>query len=409
MPQTSICIPTRNRAGELRNALQHLTTFNRLDFEVVVSDNHSDDDTPAVVESFRDKLPSLYYFRQNEPLNFHETQSPPFNLAVGDYLVYLSDDDILLEDGVLEAVAALEADPSLAVLYCAWQEVTDGVLGTKHQDVETAERYSFTDLLHINEQVRAVEMPIMRRTAYEKALPPRQFQFGFDLFALSQLLKVGDMMVYPTLTHLVTRHAGQASTQLYRGDILQCYLADYELLAANTADLDPLNAMISISEKMSEQYVVAAQRALDDMKFMHARTLVARASAYGNRAARRWIARMDGEMWPLVVADAAVAYAKTAGSVTRIVAEHTSETEPVIAALSKLATPMDVLSGGVDELMFLPWSDDEFFFYSDVNTLRLREAVTGAPVRKARSLQQLRSATGVGGQAEGEGLCQAAS
>jgi hypothetical protein len=70
---------------------------------------------------------------------------------------------------------------------------------------------------------------------------------------------------------------------------------------------------------------------------------------------------------------------------------------------------MDVLSGGVDELMFLPWSDDEFFFYSDVNTLRLREAVTGAPVRKARSLQQLRSATGVGGQAEGEGLCQAAS
>lgn len=401
MPQVSICIPTRNRAHFLRSALEHLAKFSRLDFEVVISDNHSSDDTADVVESFRDRIPALYYVRQNEPLNFYETQLPPFNVAAGDYLVYLSDDDRLVEDGVVETIDRFEADPSIAAIYCAWQEVMDGVRGSRHQHFDEPVRYTLSDLPKVLRDLKAAEMPFMRRSAYERSVSPIQYQYGFDLYTLSQLLKAGDILLTPTLTHMVTRHEGQESTKLYRDELLQCYLADYELLTSNAPSLDPLVAMVSIAEKMSLQYIVAAQRALDDLRFFQARTLFERAKVYGNAAAREWVEKLDNEMWPLVVADVAIGFARTAGKVSRIAAELTAETELVVEAMSKLATPIEVVSGTADELMFLSWQEDEFFFYADVETLRMREALAGQPLRKARSLAQLRAVTRLGpGEAE---------
>lgn len=53
-PQFSIVIPTRNRARLLRGALQSLCNQTFRDFEVIISDDHSEDDTRSVVASFAD-------------------------------------------------------------------------------------------------------------------------------------------------------------------------------------------------------------------------------------------------------------------------------------------------------------------------------------------------------------------
>jgi len=56
-PLLSVCIPTYNRAKLLSRHLEHLRGF-RLDLEIVVCDNHSADDTPALAASFAAGFPA---------------------------------------------------------------------------------------------------------------------------------------------------------------------------------------------------------------------------------------------------------------------------------------------------------------------------------------------------------------
>ncbi|HXM76782.1 MAG TPA: glycosyltransferase, partial [Thermoanaerobaculia bacterium] len=53
-PLISVVIPTRERAAKLRYTLQTVLSQPGDDFEVVVSDNASEDATAETVSSFRD-------------------------------------------------------------------------------------------------------------------------------------------------------------------------------------------------------------------------------------------------------------------------------------------------------------------------------------------------------------------
>ena len=69
-PLLSLCIPTYNRGGILRQALDHLVAlpvFNESDdIEVVISDNASTDETQEVGESFVARYPDRIHYYRNE-------------------------------------------------------------------------------------------------------------------------------------------------------------------------------------------------------------------------------------------------------------------------------------------------------------------------------------------------------
>ena len=51
----TVGIPTYNRSGLLREAIESVLAQTFTDFRLIVSDNASDDDTPEVVRSFDDE------------------------------------------------------------------------------------------------------------------------------------------------------------------------------------------------------------------------------------------------------------------------------------------------------------------------------------------------------------------
>lgn len=55
----SVCIPTFNNAGYLRDSIRSVLTQRFEDFELIVLDDASTDNTPAVVEAIHD--PRLRY------------------------------------------------------------------------------------------------------------------------------------------------------------------------------------------------------------------------------------------------------------------------------------------------------------------------------------------------------------
>lgn len=92
-PFFSIIIPTRNRAHLLKDAIGSALAQEFPEFEVVVSDNFSSDETRAVSESFGDSR--IRYVRTESPLSMTGSWSFALSQANGEWVTILSDDSVL--------------------------------------------------------------------------------------------------------------------------------------------------------------------------------------------------------------------------------------------------------------------------------------------------------------------------
>lgn len=116
MVQLSIIIPTRNRDTLLRNTLESICkqTFPKTDFEVIINDNGSTDDTKAVVESFASKIPNLIYHYDAKP-GLHVGRHNGYKLSRSEILVY-ADDDIEAFPTWLEGIYESFSDPNVMLV-----------------------------------------------------------------------------------------------------------------------------------------------------------------------------------------------------------------------------------------------------------------------------------------------------
>ncbi len=103
-PFLTICIPTYNRAEYLRRCLLSLTAQSG-DFEIVISDNASQDETSEVVSEFP-HMP-IRYVRQSENVGATENFVRVIGLAEGEYVCVVTDDDWAVPGGIARLSAWL--------------------------------------------------------------------------------------------------------------------------------------------------------------------------------------------------------------------------------------------------------------------------------------------------------------
>lgn len=93
-PFFSIVIPTYNRAADLQFALFCIFRQTFSDFEVVISDNCSNDNTKSVVQNIKDKR--IRYFRLKKTVGNAVNFRNGIKRAKGKYVFFHSDDDFIL-------------------------------------------------------------------------------------------------------------------------------------------------------------------------------------------------------------------------------------------------------------------------------------------------------------------------
>jgi abequosyltransferase len=110
-PLLTIAIPTYNRARYLELCLVHLSRQYRgheQDLDLIVSDNHSTDDTEKVVESFIAKGLPIRYVKQNENIGADKNFADCFARARGKYVLIFGDDDIFLDRAISSIITVLK-------------------------------------------------------------------------------------------------------------------------------------------------------------------------------------------------------------------------------------------------------------------------------------------------------------
>ena len=101
-PFFSIVIPTYNRALDLQLALYCILRQSFSDFEIIVSDNCSTDNTRDVVSKFKDK--KIRYLRNKKNIGVIPNIKKTIKYAKGEYVFLHSDDDFLLEKNSLKEI-----------------------------------------------------------------------------------------------------------------------------------------------------------------------------------------------------------------------------------------------------------------------------------------------------------------
>lgn len=90
-PTFSICIPNYNYAQYIGETIQSVLSQSCQDFEIIVADNASTDNSVAVVESFQD--PRIRLIRNRYNIGFAPNLQRASETACGSYMLMLSSDD----------------------------------------------------------------------------------------------------------------------------------------------------------------------------------------------------------------------------------------------------------------------------------------------------------------------------
>lgn len=89
---TSVIIPTKNRSKELQRAIHSVLSQTYQQFEIIVVDDHSEEDIRSCVESFNDNR-ITYYKSTKSPSNANVCRNIGLQNAKGGYIAMLDSDD----------------------------------------------------------------------------------------------------------------------------------------------------------------------------------------------------------------------------------------------------------------------------------------------------------------------------
>jgi len=123
----SIGLPIYNGANRVTRALGTLLAQTYKNFELIISDNASTDDTESVCRSYAAKDVRIKYIRQKENLGHIGNLYFLLKEAKGEYFMWVADDDWWNEKYIEKLVDALDKNPDYGVAQSSFDRIlTDG-------------------------------------------------------------------------------------------------------------------------------------------------------------------------------------------------------------------------------------------------------------------------------------------
>jgi predicted SAM-dependent methyltransferase len=122
MPRVSVFMPSYNHADYVAAAIKSVLEQSFQDFEIVVTDDGSDDGTPDIIAAFDEPRLKLKRFPANRGAAFATNDA--IRRCSGELLALLSSDDVFLPHKLERQVAFLDANPQVGAVF-GYPEIID--------------------------------------------------------------------------------------------------------------------------------------------------------------------------------------------------------------------------------------------------------------------------------------------
>lgn len=123
VPRVSIGLPVYNGENYLAEALDTLLAQTFTDFELIISDNGSQDGTEEICRCYADRDRRVRYFREESNRGCAWNYNRVLELARGEYFTWAAHDDIWDRTFLARTVEVLDEQPSVLRCFCRYSLV----------------------------------------------------------------------------------------------------------------------------------------------------------------------------------------------------------------------------------------------------------------------------------------------
>ncbi len=201
-PLVSIGMPLYNEEKYVSQALDSLLTQDFKDFQLVISDNASQDATQRICLDYVGRDSRIRYFRNEFNLGSTENFNRAFRLSSGKYFMWASGHDLWAPCFISRCVAILDADPSVILCYPRSRFIN-------REGREQATKMSYTDTRNMNTLYRfnavlwrlvcfSAIYGVIRSKALKETRLARKV-YGPDDLLLAELALIGSFAHVPEL------------------------------------------------------------------------------------------------------------------------------------------------------------------------------------------------------------------
>jgi glycosyltransferase involved in cell wall biosynthesis len=162
-PVVSVIIPTYNQADLLKKSLQSLLDQTFPDWEAIVIDNNSEDDTKEVVKNLQDQR-IIYETFHNQGI-IAASRNLGIHLAKGDYIAFLDSDDLWYPPKLSECLKKMQQGKEI-VCHGLWIR-KDGILQNKLIPTPPYQNF-YKTLLYNGNSVIATSAVIMKKQCFDR-------------------------------------------------------------------------------------------------------------------------------------------------------------------------------------------------------------------------------------------------
>lgn len=208
----SIGLPVYNGEDHIADAIRSFQDQTFDDFEIIVSDNASEDDTEKIVRQLADDDPRIRYCRSEVNVGANRNYNRTFALSTGELFKWAAHDDTVEPTYLARCVEVLDRDPSVVLVHSETDYIgadgrpllplargfvgTDGyierlVMDGAAADGLASERVNVRFGTVVNRMTAFYDIfGVGRRSAFEQTLLLRQY-YGTDKVFLAEMAVQG--------------------------------------------------------------------------------------------------------------------------------------------------------------------------------------------------------------------------
>ncbi len=145
MPAVSVIIPTYNRAPYIRDSIKSVLGQTCSDYEIIVVDDGSTDDTQIALLPWVDEGTIRYAYQDNQGVS--TARNFGVRLAKGKYIAFLDSDDLFLPTKLEKQIAYLDANPDKAFVQSWYAKFDDEGNDLGYRDTSKISGNVYPDIL----------------------------------------------------------------------------------------------------------------------------------------------------------------------------------------------------------------------------------------------------------------------
>lgn len=235
-PAVSILLPVYNGAAYLLESLDSVLQQTHQDFELIIIDDGSRDESARIIQSINDRR--IRFYRQDNR-GLAATLNRAIELSRGEYLARQDQDDVSLPDRLKKQLSYLISHPHCS-LVGTWAEIVSGTEKTGRVHRHAAEDYCLKfDLLFDNPFVHSSVM--LRKSAVEavgmySTDPSRQPPEDYELW--SRLSRQWEVSNIPEVLHIyreIPTSMSREGVSPFRNRVIDISVENLQWLLGDTA------------------------------------------------------------------------------------------------------------------------------------------------------------------------------